>query len=89
MYKILIFLGQSEIQDGHHHSAKFRTIWEKNILELFLYETTEPVDSKLSWNTSWMVTVFSFEAGNRCISSAITIKSPAMNFPSMGFNVKK
>jgi hypothetical protein len=65
MYKILIFLGQSEIQDGHHHSAKFRTIWKKYFLELFLYETTEPVDSKLSWNTSWMVTVFSFEAGKR------------------------
>jgi hypothetical protein len=36
-----------------------------------------------------MVTVFSFEAGNRCISSAIAIRSPAMNFPSMGFNVQK
>jgi hypothetical protein len=28
-------------------------------------------------------TVFSFEAGNRRISPAIAIKSPAMNFPSM------
>ena len=33
--------------------------------------------------------VFSFEAGNRHISPAIAIKSPAMNFPSMGFNVQK
>ena len=57
MYKIFIFLCQSEIEDGHHHSAKFRTIWKKNILELFLSETTEQVaiDSKLSWNASWMV----------------------------------
>jgi hypothetical protein len=28
--------------------------------------------------------LFSFEAGNRRISPAIAIKSPAMNFPSMG-----
>ena len=28
--------------------------------------------------------MYSFEAGNRHISSAIAIKSPAMNFPSMG-----
>jgi hypothetical protein len=27
--------------------------------------------------------VFSFDAGNRRISPAIAIKSPAMNFPSM------
>ena len=33
--------------------------------------------------------VFSFEAGNRGISPAISIKSPAMNFQSMGFNVQK
>jgi hypothetical protein len=33
--------------------------------------------------------VFSFEAGNRRISPAIAIKSSAMNFPSMGFNVQK
>ena len=33
--------------------------------------------------------MFSFEAGNRHISPAIAIKSPAMNFPSIGFNVQK
>jgi hypothetical protein len=32
--------------------------------------------------------VFSFTAGNRRISPAIAIKSPAMNFPSMGLMFK-
>jgi hypothetical protein len=32
--------------------------------------------------------VFSFEAGNLRISPAIAIKSPAMNFPSMGLMFK-
>jgi len=32
--------------------------------------------------------VFSFEGGNRCISPAIAIKSPAMNFSSMGSMLK-
>jgi len=32
--------------------------------------------------------VFSFDAGNRHISPAIAIKSPAMNFPSMGLMFK-
>ena len=33
-------------------------------------------------------TVFSFDAGNRRISPAIAIKSPAMNFPSMALMLK-
>jgi hypothetical protein len=43
----------------------------------------------IPWVGGCQNTVFSFEAGNRLISLATAIKSPAMNFSSMGCNVQK
>ena len=55
------FSYSSEIQD-------VRQPYWKNILKLFISETTEPFDSKIGWNVPWLVlyqmSVFFVSFGN-------------------------
>ena len=62
---------------------KFHTAAKPGVLRKSDIDAHKKNNEKYKSNRKQLfLTVFSFQAGNRCISPAI-----AMNFPSMGFNV--